>query len=72
MTTADLPLNSDYDYVMSLILLAEQGESYEVEVLEGTVSKNGYTVPNLRISWSEQPQQCESNFPVRSLPFMEM
>ena len=53
MESKDFPLENDFDFVMSLMVVMdyEEGESpYNLEFLEGKVKKNGYSIPNMEIS----------------------
>lgn len=52
ITSDDLPLNDDFDYVMSIMIAAEynyQNSSYRLELLDGSISRNGYTIPAMKI-----------------------
>lgn len=53
ITSEDIPLYNDFDYVMSIMIAAEydyQNSSYRLEFLDGNVSRNGYSIPSMRIS----------------------
>lgn len=53
ITSGDIPLNNDFDYVMSIMIAAEydyQNSSYRLEFLDGSVKRNGYTIPHMKIS----------------------
>jgi len=53
ITSGDIPLNNDFDYVMSIMIAAEydyQSSSYRLELLDGSVSRNGYKIPAMKIS----------------------
>jgi hypothetical protein len=53
ITSEDIPLNDDYDYVMSLMIAAEydyKKSGYRLEILDGSVERNGYSIPNVRIT----------------------
>ncbi len=48
----DIPLNNDFDYVMSIMIAAEydhNDSNYRLQLLDGNVYKNGYSIPNMRI-----------------------
>ncbi|SDN14185.1 hypothetical protein [Acetanaerobacterium elongatum] len=47
LTSADLPLENDDDFVCSIML--SMCDECEVQPLEGSISKNGYTIANLVI-----------------------
>jgi hypothetical protein len=49
----NIPLYSDFDYVMSLMIVATydcQRSKYMLEFLGGNTSKGRYTLPNMKIS----------------------
>ncbi len=53
ITSEDLPLNNDFDYVMSILIAAEYDHKksrYRLDFLDGSVSKNGYTIPLLKFT----------------------
>lgn len=53
ITSGDIPLHNDFDYVMSIMIAAEydyQSSSYRLELLDGSVRRNGYTIPAMKIS----------------------
>ena len=48
----NIPLNNDFDYVMSLMIVATydcQRSNYMLEFLSGDTSKGRYTLPNIKI-----------------------
>jgi hypothetical protein len=51
ITSEEMPFDSEFDYAMTCAITAEQNEEsgYKVEFLGGNASKNGYTIPNMRI-----------------------
>lgn len=52
ISSEDIPLANDFDYVMSLMIAAEydyQNSSYTLEFADGDCSKNGYTIPMMKI-----------------------
>lgn len=52
ITSENIPLANDFDYVMSIMIVAEydcENSGYRLELQDGSVSKNGYTIPNMRI-----------------------
>lgn len=52
ITSDDIPMSNDFDYVMSIMIAAEYdyiNSSYRLELLDGNIIRNGYTVPNIRI-----------------------
>jgi hypothetical protein len=52
ITSEDIPLNNDSDYVMSLMIAAEydyKKSGYRLEILDGSVERNGYSIPNIKI-----------------------
>lgn len=52
ITSEDIPLNNDFDYVMSIIIAVEydhRNSNYRLRLLDGNVCKNGYSIPNMRI-----------------------
>lgn len=53
ITSEDIPLNNDFDYVMSIMIVAKcdyQNSGYRLEFLDGSESRNGYSIPRIRIS----------------------
>ena len=53
ISSDNIPLNNDFDYVMSIMIAAEydyQSSSYRLELLDGSVSRNGYKIPAMKIS----------------------
>ena len=52
ITSEDIPLNNDFDYMMSLMITAEydyQNSNYRLQLLDGSVCRNGYSIPNMQI-----------------------
>lgn len=52
ISSENIPLNNDFDYVMSIMIAAEydyKQSGYMLELLDGSISKNGYSIPNMRI-----------------------
>lgn len=52
ISSENIPLNNDFDYVMSIMIAAEydyKQSGYMLELLDGSISKNGYFIPNMRI-----------------------
>lgn len=52
ITSDEIPLDNDFDYVMSVMIAAEydcKSSSYRLEFLDGRVNRNGYTIPNMQI-----------------------
>lgn len=52
ISSENIPLNNDFDYVMSIMIAAEydyKQSGYRLELLDGSISKNGYSIPNMRI-----------------------
>lgn len=47
LTSADLPLENDDDYVCSIMLSVS--DRHKVEFLDGSITRNGYTIPNMVI-----------------------
>jgi len=47
-----IPLENDFDYVMSIMIAAEydcKNSVNRLELLGGSTNKNGYTIPNMRL-----------------------
>lgn len=54
--SADIPLENDRDYVMSLLAVLSGGSrraAYQVEELGGSVCENGYSIPKVQFSRKE-------------------
>jgi hypothetical protein len=52
ITSDDIPLDNDFDFVMTLMITAEydyQSSNYRLQLLDGSVCRNGYTIPNMQI-----------------------
>lgn len=53
----DIPLKDDKDYIMSLFAVLngrDAASAYTIEELEGSYSKNGYTIPRFRLRRKEE------------------
>lgn len=52
ITSAELPLESDFEYVMSMQIFMECESSlkYAIKLLCGTITQGRYTVPNFIIT----------------------
>lgn len=53
ITAADIPMETDFDYVMSIMLAVDYDEGaspYKLTFGEGQIKKNGYSYPNMTIS----------------------
>lgn len=53
ITSDDIPLNNDFDYVMSIMIVAEydcNNSRYRLDFLDGSINRNGYSIPNMTIS----------------------
>ena len=52
ISSEDIPLSNDFDYVMSIIIVAQydcETSRYRLELLDGSHSRNGYSIPNMII-----------------------
>jgi len=52
ISSDDIPLSDDFDYVMSFIIVAQydcETSRYRLEPLDGSHSRNGYSIPNMII-----------------------
>ena len=55
--SADIPLENDKDYVMSLLAVlsgSSKRAAYEVEELGGSIRENGYSIPQMQFSRKEK------------------
>ena len=53
ITSADFPMENDFDFIMSMMIAAgydSENSTYHLEFGAGEVKKNGYTIPNMTIS----------------------
>lgn len=53
ISTAEMPFDGDFDYVMLIMLTASYDEDtspYELELTQATVKRGRYTIPFLTIS----------------------
>ena len=52
ITSEQLPLENDFDFVMSIKIVVEydcKSSGYELQLFDGVTSKNGYSIPNMKI-----------------------
>lgn len=52
ISSEDIPLANDFDYVMSIMIVAEydcETSQYGIEFSDGSISRNGYSIPNMKI-----------------------
>ena len=52
ISSEDIPLSNDFDYVMSIMIVAQydcETSRYRLEFLDGSHSRNGYSIPNMII-----------------------
>ena len=52
ISSEDIPLSNDFDYVMSIIIVAQydcEMSRYRLELFDGSHSRNGYSIPNMII-----------------------
>ena len=53
IASEQLPLETDFDFVMSIKIVAEYDckiSGYEVQLFDGITTKKGYSIPNMKIS----------------------